>query len=104
MNYLFRLEASFLRFRTRLATGLFWHGQVPAAVSRNLRWFWLDGFFSQASESIVNAYLSLFVLALGASRAQIGLLSAVSSFSAALVMLPGAGIVERWGHRKEMCV
>lgn len=100
----FRLDAFFRRLRTQIASGLFWHGQVPAAVSLNLRWFWLDGVFSQASESIVNAYLSLFMLALGASRAQIGLLSAVSSFSAALVMLPGAALVERWGRRKEMCV
>ncbi len=94
----------FKRTLSRVASGLLGGVQVPAGVLRNLRWFWLDGFFSQASESIVNAYLSLFILALGASRAQIGLLSAVSNLSAALVMLPGAALVERWGHRKELCV
>lgn len=49
-------------------------------------------------------YLSLFLLALGASRAQIGLLSALSSLSAALLVLPGAVLVERWGHRKWVCL
>ncbi|MGA9350679.1 MAG: MFS transporter [Anaerolineae bacterium] len=49
-------------------------------------------------------YLSLFVLALGATRAQIGLMSALSSLSAALLLLPGAAIVERWGHRKQIVV
>jgi len=79
-----------------------WTDQLYPSVRHNLRWFWFDGLFASASDSIVVAYLSLFVLALGGSRAQIGLLSALTNLSAALFLLPGAVIVERWGHPKRM--
>jgi MFS family permease len=81
-----------------------WTDRLQASVRQNLRWFWFDGVFAQASEAIVLSYLSLFVLALGASRAQIGLMSALSSLSGALLLLPGAAIVERWGRRKQIVV
>lgn len=96
--------SSLKRLGMRLGAGVAWRSLVPAAVARNLGWFWFDGVFSQASESVVNAYLSLFLLALGASRTQIGLLSSLSSLTAALLMLPGAALVERWGRRKEICM
>jgi MFS family permease len=67
-----------------------------------LRWFWFDGLFASASDAIVASYLSLFVLALGGTRAQIGLMSSLSSLGAALLLFPGAAIVERWGRRKQM--
>jgi MFS family permease len=73
-------------------------------VAHNLRWFRLDGVFAQASESVTLTYLPLFVLALGASRAQIGTMSALSSLSAALVLFPGATLVENWGRRKAICL
>jgi len=79
-----------------------WTDQLYPSVRHNLRWFWFDGLFSSASDSIVVAYLSLFVLALGGTRAQIGLMSALTSLSAALLLLPGAAIVERRGHPKQM--
>lgn len=77
-----------------------WTYQLRPAVRRNLRWFWLDGLFANASDAIIVAYLSLFVLALGGTRAQIGLMNSLSSLSAALLLLPGAALVERWGRRK----
>lgn len=91
-----QLRRRFLRF----TAGGRWTYQLPASTRRNLRWFWFDGIFVSANDGIIVAYLSLFVLALGGTRAQIGLLSALSSLSAALLMLPGATIVERWGRRK----
>jgi len=87
-----------------LTTGGRWTDPLSPPVRHNLRWFWFDGVFAQASESIIVAYLSLFVLALGASRAQIGWMSALSSLSAAVLLLPGAAAVERWGHRKQICL
>jgi MFS family permease len=81
-----------------------WTEQLRPSERWNLRWFWFDGLFANASEAIIVAYLSLFVLALGATRAQIGLMSALSSLSAALFLLPGAGLVERWGRRKPLVV
>ena len=74
--------------------------QPQPSTSHNLRWFWREGVFAQASESILAAYLTLFLLAMGASRAQIGFMSALSSLCAAAVLLPGAISVERKGHRK----
>lgn len=92
------------RRASRFTAGGRWTNRLQASVRQNLRWFWFDGVFSQASESIVVAYLSLFVLALGATRAQIGLMSSLSSLSGALLLLPGAILVERWGHRKRVVV
>ena len=82
------------------------HGadQVHPSIRHNLHWFRLVGAVGQVGESIVLTYLSLFVLALGATRAQIGLMSALSNLSAALLLLPGAFIVERWGRRKQLCM
>jgi MFS family permease len=86
----------------RFTAGGRWTDRLQASVRQNLRWFWFDGVFAQASEAILVSYLSLFVLALGASRAQIGLMSALSSLSSALLLLPGAALVERWGRRKQI--
>ncbi len=86
----------------RLTAGGRWSEQMPPSARHNLRWFWADGVFSMASDAIVLAYLPLFVLALGGNRAQIGLMNSLSNLSAALLLLPGALAVERWGHRKQM--
>jgi MFS family permease len=77
-----------------------WADQLPYTVQHNLSWFWLDGLFAVASDNIVITYLTLFVLALGATNAQIGAMSALSSLSAALLLFPGAMLVERLGRRK----
>ncbi len=77
-----------------------WADQLPYTVQHNLSWFWLDGLFAVASDNIVITYLTLFVLALGATNAQIGAMSALSSLSAALLLFPGALLVERLGRRK----
>ena len=77
-----------------------WTYQLRPEARQNLRWFWLDGLFASASDAIIVAYLSLFVLALGGTRAQIGLMNSLASLSAALVLLPGAALVERLGWRR----
>jgi MFS family permease len=97
-------RAHLQRAFSRLTLGGDWALSQPAETRHNLRWFWFDGFFSAASENIIGTYLVLYLLALGASRAQIGFLSSLSSLSAALVLLPGAILVERIGHRKEITV
>ncbi len=86
----------------RLTSGDNQPSSLPEVTRRNLRWFWFDGLFASASENIVVTYLVLYLLALGATRAQIGLLSSLSSLMAALVMLPGAMLVEKWGRRKQI--
>jgi len=79
-----------------------WADAQPAAIRHNLKWFWFDGVLSSASENIIITYLALYVLALGASSAQIGWLSSLSSLSATIMLIPGALLVERIGRRKQI--
>jgi MFS family permease len=92
----------FLRSFARLTIGGNWALTLPTGVRRNLRWFWFDGLLAAASDNIVVTYVVLYLLAMGASNAQIGLMSSLSSLSAALFLLPGALLVERLGRRKEI--
>jgi MFS family permease len=69
-----------------------------------MRWFWFDGFFANACDSIILTYLPLFLLTLGATSGQIGLMNALSSFCAALILLPSAALVEHLGHRKQIAL
>jgi MFS family permease len=85
-----------------ITAGGSWAQSFPQPVQRNLRNFWFDGFFAAGSDNIILTYLVLYLLALGATGSQIGLLSALSSLSAALVLLPGAALVERLGRRKSI--
>ena len=100
---------SLFRARARRAFRQFtWGGEwaisLPQQIKHNLHWFFFDGLFASASDNIVVTYMTLYILALGATRAQVGLMSSLSSLSAAILLLPGALLVERFGHRKEMTV
>ena len=90
------------RSYTHLVTGGDWALELPERARQNLHWFWYDGLFSSASDNIIATYMTLYVLALGATRTQIGIMSALSSLSATLLLLPGAILVERFNHRKEI--
>lgn len=81
-----------------------WALSQPAEVQHNLHNFWLDGLFASASDAILLTYLVLYILALGASEVQIGLMSALGSLAATLMLLPGAALVERLGFRKRIVV
>jgi MFS family permease len=81
-----------------------WTNRLPPTVRQNLRWFWFDGLFANASDSVVTTYLPVFLLALGAAPSQIGLMNSLANLSAALFLLPSAALVERWGHRKQITV
>jgi len=87
-----------------LTLGGRWAERLPYAAQHNLSCFWLDGLFAVSSDNIVITYLTLYVLALGGTTAQIGAMSALSSLSAALLLFPGAMLVERYGRRKNFCV
>ncbi|MGB8212180.1 MAG: MFS transporter [Anaerolineales bacterium] len=95
------------RDQARRAFRLFtWGGEWALSLSElikhNLYWFFFDGLFASASDNIYITYVTLYILALGATSAQIGLLSSFSSFGSALLLLPGAFLVERYGRRKEI--
>ncbi len=86
----------------RLTAGGAWTDMVPTAIRANFRWFWLDGVFSALSDSISGNYLTLFLLTMGVTASQIGMLSSVSSLTAAVMLIPGAAIVERLGHSRQV--
>jgi len=93
----------FARLKRRLellSAGGRWTDQLPPPTRRNLRTFLLDGIFVNSCDSVIVSYMTLYLLALGAAPGQIGLMSALSNLSAALFLLPGATLVERWGRRK----
>jgi MFS family permease len=102
-----RLFLPITRARVRRSFRMFtWGGEWAVSLSEqikhNLYWFFFDGVFASASDNIIITYITLYILALGATRAQVGLMSSFSSLSAALLLLPGAILVERYGHRKEL--
>lgn len=85
-------------------TGGEWALSQPEESRRNLRRYWFDGLFAAASDTVPLNYLTLYLLALGATGAQVGWFSALTSLAAALSLLPGAYLVERFGRRKEITV
>lgn len=72
-----------------------WGPHVGTLARRSLRWFLADGVFGGSSDAIVNAFQSIYLLALGATRAQIGLLASLSNLTMPLAMFPGAALAER---------
>lgn len=89
---------------SELPVGGSWGKQQSAPVQRNLRWFWLDGLFSSAHDNIYANYISLYVLVLGATQAQVGLLSSFSNLAAALLLLPGAFIADRYINKHKVAM
>jgi MFS family permease len=81
-----------------------WTRELSRSVQTSLRWFWFDGAFALGIDSVVTTYFMLYLVALGASSAQVGLLAALSGLGAAIALFPGALLTERIGHRKEICL
>jgi MFS family permease len=94
------IRYSFLNTLPHVTTGGEWANAQPVETRRSLTWFWFDGFFASASDNIVATYLVVFLLAIGATQSQIGMMSSLTSLTAAIVLLPGAWLVERIGRRK----
>jgi MFS family permease len=95
--------------KVRASLGLFitggeWAQSLPEEGRRNLSRYWFDGLFAAASDTIPINYMTLYLLALGATGSQIGLFSSLTSLAAAICLLPGALMVERYGRRKEITV
>lgn len=93
-----------IRVSSLVSAGGSWSVQLPDRVQRNLRWYFMDGVLASSQEAINLTYLTLFVLALGASKAQIGLMTSLASLSAVLLLIPGAILAERFGRRKWIVV
>jgi MFS family permease len=81
-----------------------WSAQLPDPMRKSLRWYYMDGVLASSQEAINATYLTLFVLALGASKAQIGLMTSLASIGSMILLLPGALLVEHTGKRKWIVV
>lgn len=87
-----------------LPVGGAWGRTLQERVQKNLSWLWFDGLYASASDNIIINFISLYILSLGASEFQIGLMSSISSFLAALMLFLGAILADRIGHHKEIVV
>jgi len=92
----------FRRYIKRFTWGGAWAAALPSEKRRNLTLFFYDGLFAAASDKIILTYLTVYLLALGVNRQQIGLLSSLSNLTAAFLLLPAAMLVERSGERKRL--
>jgi MFS family permease len=68
------------------------------------RLFWADGLVSNISESFVTNFTNPLALALGATNAQMGIMSSLANLAAALALLPGARLDERFASRRRIIV
>jgi MFS family permease len=71
---------------------------------RGRRLFWADGLVSNISESFVLNFTNPLALALGATNAQMGIMSSLTNLAAALALLPGARLDERFESRRRIVV
>ena len=81
-----------------------WAAQLPLAMQRSLRWYYMDGVLASSQEAVNATYITLFILALGATKAQIGLMTSLASLASLALLLPGAMLAERSKSRKWVVV
>ncbi|MFH0949132.1 MAG: MFS transporter [Candidatus Aenigmatarchaeota archaeon] len=70
-----------------------------AKLNKSMHYSTMEGAFSSASSSIINAYTVPFALALKATNAEIGLLRSVEQLAATASQVPGA-LLTRYMNRK----
>jgi MFS family permease len=91
--------------RVRLLTaGGRWSTHLSGTARRSLRWLIFDGILANISDAIINAYQSIYLMALGASRAQLGALDALANLSMPVAMVPGARLAARARQYKWLVV
>jgi len=82
--------------------------QVPtlsrAEMERAMRISVIDGMLASASENMIGPFLALCALAMGASKGQIGLLSALPAFLSNILQIPAARFTENRGERQKLVV
>ncbi|MBN1488132.1 MAG: MFS transporter [Anaerolineae bacterium] len=87
-----------------ITAGGAWSVKLSSVKRRSLRWLLFSGVFFNISDSILGTYQSVYLLALGASRGEIGLLNSLLNLSMPVAMLPGAYIAERGSSYKKAVV
>ncbi len=97
---LFRWE----RLARLLLAGGRWTVQLGPQVRKSLRWLVWDGMLANISESILGAYQSIYLVALGATRAEIGLLSSLANLALPVAMFPGGKLAAKAQRLKPLVV
>lgn len=69
-----------------------------------MRFLWMDGILSSASAAFYGEFVVLYMLALGATSATVGLRASINSAAALAAPLLGAWLVARSGRRKRWVV
>jgi MFS family permease len=77
---------------------------TPVGYHKGMRAFLADSFFTALSDAFYTPYTSLYVLALGGTRTEVGWLASASSFLGMVLPIPGAALTRQWGYRKRMVV
>ncbi len=71
---------------------------------KGLKYLWYYGFFASSAGAFFSSFSSLYLLALGGTRRDVGWLAAAASFVGMLAPIPGAAITQRWGRPRAMVV
>jgi MFS family permease len=77
---------------------------VARMYREGMRLFWWYGVFLSMSSAFVDSFVTLYVLSLGATRVQVGMLASLASFFGLLMPIPGAQWAAHWGRRKPVVV
>lgn len=77
---------------------------VPAQYHAGMKAFWFDSLLASTSDALYANYISLYILALGGTRNQVGLFTSLASLLGMVGPIPGAALTRRWGQRKRMVV
>jgi len=88
----------------RWVPGLFDIRGIPPAYHTGIRAFGFDSLLTSFSDSLYLSYISLYILALGGSRGQVGGFTSLASLMGMLSPILGAALTRRWGQRKRIVV
>ena len=100
-----KIASRWQTFKDRVrALDLYATGGVSRRYHQGMKMFWWDSVLATISGAFVDTYVTLYLLALGATNTQIGGLTSASSFLGALTPLPGATLVRKSGKRKSLIV
>jgi len=71
-------------------------------IERNLSLNVLHGILNIAALNMITPFLSIFAMKLGASKIQVALLSSAPAAIGLFAMIPGACLIDRHGHQKQL--
>lgn len=77
---------------------------VPRRQHKGLIGLWYYGLSLSAAGAFFGSYITLYLLALGATRTEIGWLASIANFLGFLAPIPGAMLARRWGKPRKIVI